>query len=450
MDNRDIRTNKTDTNHSKEESAPPKEPEYFDIGVTWVGNDKLPSIYRDCVYTSAMEGSGLVSMSDIITIKTRDGHTHLLNRHEIQSMGIGPRRKTPRDAEAESSEDEKPRSLGKKVQPLLCRFCGSTMEKTGDLFGEDGETAKCPSCSYRTVSRFRPGPPFARMDVFAVEPPLVDQVTDPKFRKGAKVVVERPRYICGCGREMSLKDYGPDYRHWICNCGTEMNIRFKLSPASHHTPPKPGEPEIVPLKVEGSGEVQTSQEPEKQDWMTLREALAAYSHGAWAQWMKYLFKKCADATPKDMSWVDRAGTEIPPDLEERWTRQMNTPYHELPDAEKKSDLEEADKILEIVSKHRHSHLESLRRSCNTLLDHLDMRDGSGPMLTVAEAERLTKKVVDAFDRDFKSIIPDPHISRDHCGDPVPYAEGWNACREEVIRRMKMPWVIEKEKSDGNT
>jgi len=33
---------------------------------------------------------------------------------------------------------------------------------------------------------------------------------------------------------------------------------------------------------------------------------------------------------------------------ERWQRQMNTPYAELPEEEKNSDREEADKVLQLI------------------------------------------------------------------------------------------------------
>ena len=36
---------------------------------------------------------------------------------------------------------------------------------------------------------------------------------------------------------------------------------------------------------------------------------------------------------------------------ERWTRQKDTPYNELTESEKLSDLNEADKFLSIIEKH---------------------------------------------------------------------------------------------------
>lgn len=71
-----------------------------------------------------------------------------------------------------------------------------------------------------------------------------------------------------------------------------------------------------------------------------RERLADYAHSAWSGWMKYQFSK-AELQP-DGTWL------MPAWAVERWTRQMNTPYAELPEEEKKSDRKEADEILAIV------------------------------------------------------------------------------------------------------
>lgn len=74
------------------------------------------------------------------------------------------------------------------------------------------------------------------------------------------------------------------------------------------------------------------------------EELAGYAHEAWSGWMKYLF---------DNSQHLGSGTVmIPAKLVERWKRQMNTDYNDLPENEKESDREEALKMMEIVREHR--------------------------------------------------------------------------------------------------
>ena len=71
----------------------------------------------------------------------------------------------------------------------------------------------------------------------------------------------------------------------------------------------------------------------------LRERLAAYAHGAWAHWMKYML---GGPRTIDGDFV------IPKERVDRWVRQMNTEYADLPAEEKPSDRHQADKILEVL------------------------------------------------------------------------------------------------------
>lgn len=75
----------------------------------------------------------------------------------------------------------------------------------------------------------------------------------------------------------------------------------------------------------------------------VRVSLAEYAHEAWSGWMRYMFSKCH--VNHDGSMV------IPKDLVERWTRQMSTPYDELPISERESDIKEANQIMDIVTNH---------------------------------------------------------------------------------------------------
>lgn len=74
--------------------------------------------------------------------------------------------------------------------------------------------------------------------------------------------------------------------------------------------------------------------------MTPNEDLAAYAHESWSGWMKYLFSKCKPGPDGSVT--------IPEEFVKRWTRQMETPYKELPEGEKKSDREEAVKMQRIL------------------------------------------------------------------------------------------------------
>lgn len=67
------------------------------------------------------------------------------------------------------------------------------------------------------------------------------------------------------------------------------------------------------------------------------ERLANYAHVSWAGWMKYLFKN---------SQIQSDGSVIiPKHLVDRWARQIQTPYIDLPENEKNSDRNEAKQML---------------------------------------------------------------------------------------------------------
>lgn len=71
------------------------------------------------------------------------------------------------------------------------------------------------------------------------------------------------------------------------------------------------------------------------------ERLAAHCHNEqWSGWNRYLFSKCR-STNEDGG----EALVIPAWAVGRWTRQMDTPYSELPEEERESDRVEARKIL---------------------------------------------------------------------------------------------------------
>ena len=70
------------------------------------------------------------------------------------------------------------------------------------------------------------------------------------------------------------------------------------------------------------------------------ELLADFEYDRWSRWQKYLFSKCI---------VNSDGTlTMPKELVDRWTRQMNTNYKNLPEEEKNSDRREARRIIECI------------------------------------------------------------------------------------------------------
>ena len=72
----------------------------------------------------------------------------------------------------------------------------------------------------------------------------------------------------------------------------------------------------------------------------VREQLAHYAHEAWSGWMKYMFGKMT---------INEDGTgTIPKWAVDRWTFQMNRTYDELPEDMKRSDRQEADRMIAII------------------------------------------------------------------------------------------------------
>ena len=72
----------------------------------------------------------------------------------------------------------------------------------------------------------------------------------------------------------------------------------------------------------------------------MREKLAVLCHELWSGWMKYLFSK--GTFNVDGTWT------MPKWAVDRWQRQMSTPYAELSEEERDTDLREADKYLVLL------------------------------------------------------------------------------------------------------
>lgn len=79
-----------------------------------------------------------------------------------------------------------------------------------------------------------------------------------------------------------------------------------------------------------------------QDFLELREELAAVEHERWAHWQIYMHSKCVENGDGSLT--------IPKDLVEQWTRQSKTAFENLTAKEKESDREQVDKYLPILKK----------------------------------------------------------------------------------------------------
>lgn len=69
-------------------------------------------------------------------------------------------------------------------------------------------------------------------------------------------------------------------------------------------------------------------------------SLAAIEHERWAHWQKYLHEQCEPQADGSL--------RIPAELVERWKRQLETPFAELPDSEQESDREQVLRYLPTV------------------------------------------------------------------------------------------------------
>ena len=92
------------------------------------------------------------------------------------------------------------------------------------------------------------------------------------------------------------------------------------------------------LEIQGCHHIDSISEEMKM----VREKLAEQVHIQWSGWMEYLFKQGTFKT--NGTWCMNKWAV------ERWTRQKDTPYQELTDSEKLSDLNEADKFLSLIEK----------------------------------------------------------------------------------------------------
>lgn len=72
-----------------------------------------------------------------------------------------------------------------------------------------------------------------------------------------------------------------------------------------------------------------------------RSLVARVQHEIWAHWMEYLFSISEEN--------EDGSVTIKKEKAEQWKRQIETSYNDLSDSEKRSDLDQADKVLEAIA-----------------------------------------------------------------------------------------------------
>lgn len=124
----------------------------------------------------------------------------------------------------------------------------------------------------------------------------------------------------------------------------------------------------------------------------LREKLAAIEHERWADWQKYMHTKFLEHSNGEGEYVC-----LSVEWFKRWERQIDTPYSELSEAEKASDMEQVDRYWQLILADRKQHelelLDRLEQSINnhTVPEGADLLTRSYVRNTIEfERERLGK------------------------------------------------------------
>ena len=140
--------------------------------------------------------------------------------------------------------------------------------------------------------------------------------------------------------------------------------------------------------AEARAEIERLKAPDL-DVFLLREKLSELAHNQWAGWMEYLFFKSKQ--------VDGC-VIIPAWANERWRRQVATRYADLPEAEKDSDRNEADKILAVFRAHiagRDKLIEQMREALNVLVASATP---SGPLWHGSAEMQIARAALSAAER----------------------------------------------------
>lgn len=86
----------------------------------------------------------------------------------------------------------------------------------------------------------------------------------------------------------------------------------------------------------------------------LREQLAAIEHERWADWQKYLHSRT-----RYIDLDEYSGMLIDDSDWAHWERQIKTPYAELSDKEKASDMEQVDRYWHLIEKYAQGYAEEI-------------------------------------------------------------------------------------------
>lgn len=229
---------------------------------------------------------------------------------------------------------------GTRLCSVLCPDCGRVLAAgkfPGVSMWTDGKLEAVPSAPAGIEVRYHRHGLLDNPDPFEVQPPLANRSYDFFEAGGARVHVEGPGVLAG-DAGLPLPDRVP-----------EMPPVHPPRAAGEYTCTVERQPDgRLTIRVRDPQGQVVEEFGDLEDNITdagIRERLAAYAHEAWAGWMRHLFERAVVIVNRDdgCNW-----TAIPKIMRDRWARQMETPYSELPEAEKASDRAQADRILAIL------------------------------------------------------------------------------------------------------
>ncbi|MBK8773201.1 MAG: hypothetical protein IPM06_22600 [Rhizobiales bacterium] len=111
--------------------------------------------------------------------------------------------------------------------------------------------------------------------------------------------------------------------------------------------------------------IDTLTESERDDLVI---ALADVQHEIWAHWMRYMF------TQGKTDFITGDWT-MPVAKADRWKRQMDTPYADLTSQERKSDIEQAEKVIAVLREWQQDYWGDALQSHNEALDTIGVLRG---------------------------------------------------------------------------
>jgi hypothetical protein len=109
--------------------------------------------------------------------------------------------------------------------------------------------------------------------------------------------------------------------------------------------------------------------PQNQENVELREKLAAIEHERWADWQKWMHQKVVYAYACYHCGDDASMFRLPVEAMHRWNKQIETPYSELSELEKASDMEQVDRYWHLIEEYVEQEKQALLSSLVEIINN---------------------------------------------------------------------------------